>query len=60
MSCPICKGETRHAYRPFCSKRCADLDLRKWMTGAYSLPSEDPEDLEKAAEELDRLDRKPH
>ena len=26
------------AFRPFCSKRCADLDLQKWFTGAYAIP----------------------
>ncbi|MEZ5851765.1 MAG: DNA gyrase inhibitor YacG [Hyphomicrobiaceae bacterium] len=33
--CPIC-GEPRDAhYRPFCSKRCADIDLAHWVTGKY-------------------------
>jgi len=51
--CPICKSGATQAYRPFCSKRCADVDLGKWMTGAYALPSEDPvepEDLIAALE----------
>jgi hypothetical protein len=26
------------AYRPFCSKRCADIDLQKWLTGSYAIP----------------------
>ncbi|MGR3757540.1 MAG: DNA gyrase inhibitor YacG [Tranquillimonas sp.] len=38
MTCPICAKETVSAYRPFCSRRCADLDLGRWMTGAYSIP----------------------
>lgn len=25
-------------YRPFCSKRCADVDLNKWLTGGYAIP----------------------
>ncbi|EBA17352.1 hypothetical protein RSK20926_06437 [Roseobacter sp. SK209-2-6] len=50
MSCPICDAESQKAYRPFCSKRCADLDLAKWLNGSYTLPSQDPEDLEKALE----------
>lgn len=50
MSCPICDAESQKAYRPFCSKRCADLDLAKWLNGSYALPSQDPEDLEKALE----------
>ncbi len=38
MTCPICKRETVHNHRPFCSRRCADLDLGRWMTGAYRVP----------------------
>ena len=41
-------------WRPFCSKRCADVDLGRWMTGAYALPSTDPEDVDKAAEAIER------
>lgn len=50
MSCPICEKDTDVKYRPFCSKRCADIDLSKWMTGAYAVPSQDRED----DEDLDR------
>lgn len=42
--CPICKADAQAKWRPFCSKRCADIDLGKWMTGAYALPSEEPVD----------------
>ncbi len=42
MACPICARETEARYRPFCSKRCADIDLAKWLTGSYAIPSEDP------------------
>ena len=51
MSCPICSKPAVQKYRPFCSRRCADLDLGKWLTGAYAVPSDDPEDLEEAARE---------
>lgn len=54
MSCPICGGKTEKAYRPFCSLRCADIDLGKWLNGSYAVPSRDPEDVEKALEEADR------
>ena len=50
MSCPICQKETAQAFRPFCSKRCADVDLAKWLGGGYAIPSRDPEDIEKALE----------
>jgi endogenous inhibitor of DNA gyrase (YacG/DUF329 family) len=32
------------AYRPFCSKRCADIDLQKWLTGAYAIPAVEAEE----------------
>ncbi len=41
MSCPICKKPAVEQYRPFCSKRCADVDLGRWLTGAYAVPAED-------------------
>lgn len=43
-SCPIC-GKPRVAeYRPFCSRRCADVDLNRWLSGTYAIPAsgEDP------------------
>ncbi|SMR82700.1 hypothetical protein SAMN04488030_3065 [Aliiroseovarius halocynthiae] len=52
MACPICEKETDIKYRPFCSKRCADVDLGRWLNGSYAVPSDDPEDLEEAAEAL--------
>lgn len=50
MSCPICAAETRPAFRPFCSRRCADVDLARWINGSYALPSqeEEPPDWEDA------------
>jgi endogenous inhibitor of DNA gyrase (YacG/DUF329 family) len=46
MTCPICHRPTLPDYRPFCSKRCADVDLGKWLTGSYAIPAteEDPDD----------------
>ena len=34
--CPICSRMSVPAYRPFCSKRCADVDLGRWLKGTYS------------------------
>jgi len=39
MACPICDKESVAAYRPFCSRRCADIDLGKWLSGSYAIPS---------------------
>lgn len=63
MSCPICGEKSDPALRPFCSKRCADIDLGKWFSGQYAVPSRDPEDIEKAAEALEKDndgEAKPH
>ena len=52
MSCPICDKDTDQKYRPFCSKRCADIDLGKWISGSYAVPSQDREDDEDLDREL--------
>ena len=36
--CPECGDTTAQRYRPFCSKRCADVDLSRWLRGAYAIP----------------------
>lgn len=60
MTCPICQGKTAPKYRPFCSKRCADLDLAKWLNGSYALPSQREEDIEDDAFEAAENPRRPH
>ncbi|GAB5445453.1 DNA gyrase inhibitor YacG [Gymnodinialimonas sp.] len=60
MSCPICEKETDTTYRPFCSRRCADVDLGRWLNGSYAVPSTDPEDIEQALEEAARTGPKIH
>ena len=41
--CPICGKPTVEAFKPFCSKRCADVDLNRWLTGSYVIPARDDE-----------------
>ena len=42
--CPICGKPTVEAFKPFCSRRCADVDLQRWLTGGYAIPvADDPE-----------------
>jgi endogenous inhibitor of DNA gyrase (YacG/DUF329 family) len=60
MSCPICKKETVADYRPFCSKRCADIDLSKWFSGDYAVPSQDPDEAAEALEEAQNQSLHPH
>ncbi|ODA67096.1 zinc-binding protein [Methyloligella halotolerans] len=38
--CPICGKPTDPEYRPFCSRRCADVDLNRWLSGQYAVPGE--------------------
>jgi endogenous inhibitor of DNA gyrase (YacG/DUF329 family) len=44
MSCPICGKAADAKYRPFCSRRCADVDLGRWLTGSYAIPAEQVEE----------------
>ncbi|KIC39874.1 hypothetical protein RA27_16345 [Ruegeria sp. ANG-R] len=60
MSCPICGGDTAHTVRPFCSKRCADIDLAKWLNGSYAVPSQREEDAEATSEQAENQPYRPH
>lgn len=40
-NCPICGKPADAKYRPFCSRRCSDVDLQRWLTGAYAMPAEE-------------------
>ena len=42
--CPICSAPAIYETRPFCSKRCADIDLGRWFHGAYAIPAVDAAD----------------
>jgi endogenous inhibitor of DNA gyrase (YacG/DUF329 family) len=37
--CAICGKPQSKDYRPFCSKRCADVDLQRWFSGRYAIPA---------------------
>lgn len=37
--CPLCGKPRVESYKPFCSKRCADLDLGQWLKGGYAIPA---------------------
>ncbi len=40
--CPACDAPAEHRFRPFCSTRCQDVDLGRWLRGAYRIPTEEP------------------
>jgi uncharacterized protein len=35
--CPICRKPAEQEFRPFCSRRCSDVDLSRWLTGTYAI-----------------------
>ena len=45
--CPICGKPVLEEFKPFCSKRCADIDLGRWLGGRYAVPGEpvSPDDI---------------
>ncbi len=56
MSCPICRKPAATAYRPFCSRRCADVDLGRWLTGSYVIPTDEEPPEAAPGEDQPRLD----
>ena len=42
--CPICAKPAADGFRPFCSKRCRDVDLNRWLSGVYAVPGREEED----------------
>lgn len=43
QGCPICGKPALADFSPFCSRRCADIDLGRWLKGGYAIPGK-PED----------------
>ena len=41
--CPICSKPSAQKYHPFCSSRCAQIDLNRWFGGNYAIPVEEDE-----------------
>ena len=37
--CPICQSASVQAYHPFCSKRCSEVDLHRWLNESYAIPA---------------------
>ena len=60
MTCPICKKPTQPRYRPFCSRRCADVDLGRWLNGTYAVAADAPEEVDEAREEVERHHARKH
>ncbi len=59
MTCPICARLTDPKYRPFCSRRCADLDLGRWLNGDYVLPGREGDTDDLSSDPESGSDRNP-
>jgi len=40
--CPVCGKPAEQKHRPFCSKRCANIDLGRWLKESYRVPTDEP------------------
>jgi uncharacterized protein len=50
--CPICGKEAAEKTRPFCSARCRDVDLNRWLSGRYVIPGvPDDDEAERSSEQ---------
>jgi endogenous inhibitor of DNA gyrase (YacG/DUF329 family) len=52
--CPICRKPAAEPFLPFCSRRCADVDLNRWLSGVYAVPA-----VEAEAEDVEPADGEP-
>ncbi|GJL90768.1 DNA gyrase inhibitor YacG [Hyphococcus sp.] len=50
VACPICNKPPTAEYAPFCCKRCADIDLHRWLSGSYAIPATDEDSDEPGVE----------
>ena len=39
--CPLCGKPSLQKFHPFCSNRCAQIDLNRWLGGNYAIPVKD-------------------
>jgi endogenous inhibitor of DNA gyrase (YacG/DUF329 family) len=49
--CPICGKPRDPKYNPFCSRRCADVDLGRWLKGNYVIPGDERSDRVRPSDE---------
>ena len=57
--CPICGKPATQATRPFCSRRCADVDLNRWLSGSYVIAGREEEEEDGLARDGRTPDGKP-
>jgi endogenous inhibitor of DNA gyrase (YacG/DUF329 family) len=55
--CDICgKRPVEAAFQPFCSKRCADVDLSRWLKGSYAIPGAPSDQADEVPDTIDPSD----
>ncbi len=54
--CPVCGRPAEPDHRPFCSRRCADVDLQRWFSGAYAVPGAPEEAEQDSLPQIDPYD----
>ncbi|MFY9288401.1 MAG: DNA gyrase inhibitor YacG [Alphaproteobacteria bacterium] len=52
-NCPVCKKPATESFRPFCSKRCADIDLGSWLGERYKVPTNEGPDTSNHNDDAD-------
>ena len=58
-ACPICDKPAAPDFKPFCSRRCSDVDLGRWLDGGYAIPAVEPPDEGDLEAALDEARREP-
>lgn len=51
LKCPMCQQEMNPEYKPFCSKRCANIDLARWFRGDYKIEGDEEAFVEETSVE---------
>jgi len=49
--CPICGRDSQRDAYPFCSKRCKDVDLHRWLSNSYAIPAVETEESALASDD---------
>ena len=59
VSCPICSANSVMPHSPFCSRRCAQVDLGRWLMGDYAIPAHEANDDTELNTLLEQADKDP-
>ncbi len=51
--CAVCHKPASQKYYPFCSERCANIDLNRWLSSAYVIPAADDEEEDEHPEQVE-------